>query len=292
MENKELELGKKPIPALFERQEVKQKFNALLGNRATTFIMGVLQITSDKSLRDADPSSVYMAALLGASIDLPINKNLGWAYIVPFKNRKSGKLEAQFQLGYKGYIQLAHRSGEFTSISVTEIYEGQIVKIDPLEGDLFDFSKKGENVVGYAAYFSLKNGFKKTVYWDKKKVVAHASKFSQTFKQGYGIWADNFDAMAKKTVLKHILSAYAPLSIDMRTALITDQSVVKDAETMDVEYVDNTNSQKESEIETVAMFLKNIKTIQELMKCKEQIPTECIHIYEERFFELSESKTV
>lgn len=233
----------------FAQQNVKQRFEEILGKKSNAFITSVLQVaTSNDLLAKADASSIYTAAMTAAVLDLPINQNLGFAYIVPF----GGK--AQFQIGYKGLIQLAMRSGQFETIAVTEIYDGQILSENPLTGYVFDFNKKSDKIIGYAAYFSLLNGFKKIVYWDKIKVETHAKTYSQTFKKGYGNWKDNFDAMAKKTVLKNLLSTYAPLSIDMQKAIIDDQKV-------DGVYADNDKHYNDfdSLIDTTVEDITNLK---------------------------------
>ena len=178
----------------FQQGSVQVKFKELLGKRATQFITSVLQVASSNSLLSkASKESIYGAAVTAAVLDLPIQNNLGFAYIVPFGN------QASFQLGYKGLIQLALRSGQFKNISVTEIYEGQIVSENPLKGYEFDFSKKeSDKIIGYAAYFSLINGFEKTEYMSKEKLESHGKKYSQTYKKGFGVWKDDFDSMAKK----------------------------------------------------------------------------------------------
>ena len=229
----------------FEQKQVQSKFADMLGKRSTQFITSVMQVTtSNELLAKATPQSIYGAAVTAAILDLPIQNNLGFAYIVPYNDRQSGQCVAQFQLGYKGLIQLALRSGQFKNISVTEIYEGQIVSENPLTGYVFDFSKKtSENIIGYAAYFSLLNGFEKTEYMSKDKIDAHGKRFSQTYKKGFGVWKDDFDSMAKKTVLKLTLSKYAPLSVEMQKAITFDQAVTNDVEI--VEFVDNQESQKE-----------------------------------------------
>lgn len=222
----------------FSQKAVQQKFAEMLGKRSTQFITSVMQVTQNNDLlKKASPASIYGAAITAAVLDLPIQNNLGFAYIVPYGN------QAQFQLGYKGLIQLALRSGQFKNISVTEIYEGQIVSENPLTGYEFDFSKKeSETIVGYAAYFRLINGFEKTEYMSKEKLEAHGKKFSQTYKKGFGVWKDDFDSMAKKTVLKLTLSKYAPLSVEMQKAITFDQAVTNDGENL-VEYVDNQHAE-------------------------------------------------
>lgn len=231
---------------LFNREDVKAKFQEMMGKRATSFITSVLQIVSQNELlKNADPTSIYQAAAVAATLDLPLNNNLGFAYIVPYRDKDKGQV-AQFQMGYKGFIQLAQRSGQFRSIASTAIYEGQIAEANPLDGYQFDFTKKtSDKVVGYAAKFTLINGFEATHYMTIDQLSKHGKTYSKTFQKGFGLWKDNFDAMASKTVLKLLLSKYAPLSVEMQKAVITDQAIVHDAETLDVTYIDNEASQIE-----------------------------------------------
>jgi len=241
-ENQQLQKAQNPIKSFFDGNGVKQKFQELLGTKAQGFVTSVLQVCfSNDLLKNADPQSVYQAAAIAATLDLPINNNLGFAYIVPYRDREKGQI-AQFQMGYKGFIQLAQRSGQFKTISASPIYEGQLVEENPLRGYQFDFSNKSsEKVIGYAAYFSLINGFEKTLYMSVEELNKHGVKYSQTAKKGFGLWKDDFNSMAQKTVIKLLLSKFAPLSIEMQKATVADQAVIKDAETMDVEYIDNSN---------------------------------------------------
>lgn len=220
------------IKGFFYRDDVKAKFNELMGQRSAQFITSVLSIVNNNNyLKNATPESVFSAALMAATLDLPVNPNLGFAYIIPYGQ------QAQFQVGYKGLIQLALRSGQFKTISVSPVYEGQIKQQNPLTGFEFDWANKlSDKVVGYAAYFSLINGFEKTHYMTVEEIQGHGKRFSKTF--GNGVWKTDFDAMACKTVLKLLLSKFAPLSIEMQKAVIADQAIIKDAETMDVDYVD------------------------------------------------------
>ncbi len=225
----------------FQREDVVQKFQELLGKRASSFLTSVLSVVSQNDLlAKADPKTVYMAALTSATLDLPINQNLGFAYIVPYKN-KSWVSEAQFQMGYKGFIQLALRSGQFLTISATPVYEGQLVEENPLTGYVFDRkAKKSEVVVGYASYFKLLNWFEKTLYMTKAEIERHANNYSAQFKKSQsGLWKDKFDEMATKTVIKLLLSKFAPLSVEMQKAVIADQGVLQDENFDEVDYPDN-----------------------------------------------------
>ena len=217
----------------FQRDDVKSKFNELLGTRTNQFMTSLLSIVNNNSyLRNASPDSIYTSAMMAAALDLPINPNLGFAYIIPYGN------QAQFQIGYKGLIQLALRSGQFKTISVTPVYEGQLLENNPLTGFKFDFNnKQSDKAIGYAAYFSLINGYEKTMYMSVAEVEAHGKKYSKTFNNG--VWKNDFNAMAQKTCLKLLLSKYAPLSIEMQKAVVADQSIIKNVEDMEVEYVDN-----------------------------------------------------
>lgn len=244
METLQTTTTKSDIKSLVNSENVKQKFKEMLGKKSAGFLVSLLNITqSNDLLAKAEPNSIIFSAATAASLDLPIDPNLGFAYILPYnKKQKDGTFKnlATFQLGYKGFIQLALRSGQFKTISSAPIYEGQLIEENPLTGFVFDFKqKKSEKIIGYASYFELINGFNKTFYMNADEVKAHGMKFSQTFKKGYGLWKDDFNSMALKTVTKLNLSKYAPLSIEMQKAILTDQSVVNDFEASSVEYVDN-----------------------------------------------------
>lgn len=231
------------INNLFKQKSVQERFEQLLGKKSQGFISSVLQIINgNQLLKNANPQTVLNAAATAATLDLPLDQNLGFSYIVPFKG------QAQFQLGWKGFVQLAQRSGQFNRINVIEVYDNQFVSYNSLTEELnanFEVDGAGK-IVGYVAYFRLINGFEKLSYWTIEKVKKHATKYSQTYgkksKSGqliYSPWndEDQFDAMAKKTVLKNTLSKYAPLSIELQTAQLADQSV--QTEEGSFEYVDN-----------------------------------------------------
>ena len=230
--------------AFFDRPVVQEKLKELVGKNAPAFATSVLQIVNSNSmLVNADPQTVFSAACMAATLNLPINNNLGFAYIVPFKNNKTNTIEAQFQLGYKGFIQLAQRSGQFSRIAATPVYEGQLLSANPLLGYEFDWSvKPSGNPIGYVAFFKLINSFTAELYMSKEDVMKHANKYSQTAKKGFGVWKDQFEAMALKTVLKLLLSKQAPLSIEMQTAQLADQAIVRDVETNDFDYIDHSES--------------------------------------------------
>ncbi|MBC68519.1 MULTISPECIES: recombinase RecT [Acinetobacter] len=228
----------------FSKPMVQEKLKELVGKNAPAFATSVLQIVNSNSmLVNADPQTIFSAACMAATLNLPINNNLGFAYIVPFKNNKENKIEAQFQLGYKGYIQLAQRSGQFSRIAATPVYNGQLISENPLLGYEFDWSvKPSGDPIGYVAFFKLINGFTAELYMSKEEVMKHANKYSQTAKKGFGVWKDQFEAMALKTVLKLLLSKQAPLSIDMQKAQMADQAVIRDVDKDEFEYIDHQES--------------------------------------------------
>ena len=243
--------GTPAIKQMFEKDNVQQRFKQMLGEKANSFLVSVLNVVrSSDQLSQAEPDSVRDAAAIAATLDLPIDPNLGMAYIIPYKDGKTGKTYANFQMGYKGFIQLAQRSGQLKTISATPVRDGQIVKNDPLRGYEFDFTQGQDGkIVGYAAYMALLNGFEKTLYMSVDEIKKHASAYSKTYKSQYGQWSQNFDGMAMKTVLKLLLSKYAPLSVDMQQAVKTDQAVVNDYEGNQIEYPDNGQDPHEEAIE-------------------------------------------
>lgn len=280
------------VKNLFAKDEVKGKFHELLGKRAPAFITSVLQIVaSNDLLAKADPHSVYHSAAVAATLDLPLNNNLGFAYVVPYNQKqKDGtyKQVAQFQMGYRGFIQLAQRSGQFRTISASPIYEGQLIAENPLTGFIFDFKvkKEGAKVIGYAAYIQLINGFEKVIYMSVDELKAHGTKYSMTFKKGYGLWKDDFDAMAIKTVLKLLLSKYAPLSVDMQKAVLTDQAIVKDVDATDLTYADNEEQAIDREAERVALMISDATTIEELKAVEKHVKEEQLDLYTVKLDEL------
>lgn len=248
-ENQIAEHDPKSIKAYVSDSKIRQKFEEVLGKKTQGFLASVMQVANQPQLKNAVPATVINAAMMAATLDLPINNNLGFAYIVPYKRKwKEGNQwkeshEAQFQMGYKGFIQLAQRSGQFSRIAATPVYQGQLVSANPLLGYEFDWTVPNSGIpIGYVAFFKLLNGFTAELYMTKSEIDKHANKYSQSFKSGYGVWKDNFEAMALKTVTKLLLSKQAPLSIEMQTAQLADQAIVRDVETSDFDYIDHNES--------------------------------------------------
>lgn len=257
-ENQIAEHDPKSIKAYVSDSKIRQKFEEVLGKKTQGFLASVMQVANQPQLKNAVPATVINAAMMAATLDLPINNNLGFAYIVPYKRKykdqQTGRWvdsnEAQFQMGYKGFIQLAQRSGQFSRIAATPVYQGQLVSANPLLGYEFDWTvpNQGE-AIGYVGFFKLLNGFTAELYMSKADIEKHAGNYSQSYKyaqgqinqgkKGSSVWHEQFDAMALKTVTKLLLSKQAPLSIEMQTAQLADQAIVRDVETNDFEYIDH-----------------------------------------------------
>lgn len=241
------------VRGIFGSEIAQKKFNEMLGKKAQGFITSILQIVnSNTKLGEADPMTVYFAACTAATMDLPINQNLGFAWIVPYKNK--GIMQAQFQMGYKGYNQLALRTGQYLRLNALIVYQNQFVSWNELTEELVaDFTIEGEGeIVGYVAYFKLINGFEKTVFWKKAKVLKHAKKYSQSFEYETGKWKTDFDAMALKTVLKNMLSKWGILSIEMQKAILVDQAVILDEDGDTLDFPDNPEDTQEDKAKRAA----------------------------------------
>lgn len=236
----------KTLKGMLEMPAYKNKFNEMLGKKAAGFMSSIIAVANNnKLLAKANPATVIGAAAQAAMLDLPINQSLGFAYIVPYKG------EAQFQLGYKGYIQLAQRSGQYVDIGAKTVYEGELEFENRLL-DKFKFGDRtGDKVIGYLAYFRLTNGFEKMLFMELDEMQAHAKRYSKSYSGGTEKWGlADFNTMAEKTVLKRLLSKYGPLSIEsiqMSQALSNDGGVISmnkdgdfdvnfDGETIDAEY--------------------------------------------------------
>lgn len=213
------------VKGLMDSPAVKKRFEEVLCERAPQYMSSIVNlVNSDTNLKKCEPMSVISSCMLAATMDLPVDKNLGYAWVVPYGTK------AQFQMGYKGYIQLALRTGQYKGINVVEIREGELISWNPLSEEVeIDFTqRKSDKVIGYAGYFKLLNGFEKTVYWSREDVEAHAKKFSKTYSFKNGVWQTDFDSMAKKTVLRNLLSKWGILSIEMQKAYSADNNSLKD----------------------------------------------------------------
>jgi len=279
------------IKLFFEKDSVKNRFKEMLGKRSNQFISSIIQITANNSyLSKADPISVYNSAMMAATLDLPINQNLGFAWVVPYKNR-SGVFEAQFQLGWRGIVQLALRTGQYKAINVIDVYENQFKSFNYLTEELdADFSIQGTGkIVGYACYLEMISGFKKTTYWTVEQAQSHGRKYSKTFNNGP--WKTDFDAMAKKTVLKNTISKWGILSIEMQTAIKVDQAILKDDQGNEVEYVDHEEIKVNPESERLMTLIADASSLEELEPYQEAVNAlndeEVRGAYQDRYMDLA-----
>lgn len=228
---------------------VTKKVNDILGDEQSgkRFISSIVSsVNANPVLKECTNGSILSAALLGESLNLSPSPQLGFYYLVPFNDKEQGKV-AQFQLGYKGYIQLAIRSGQYKKLNVIAIKDGELVKYDPLEEELEvnliddELEREKAKTIGYYAMFEYTNGFKKAMYWSREKMEAHAQKYSKGYqaKKGYTFWEKDFDGMAYKTMLRQLISKWGVMSTEMQNAYESDMAVID--ENGNKKYVDNPN---------------------------------------------------
>lgn len=238
------------LKSMLNAPSVVEQFQNALAKNAPTFIASVIDLyNGDNKLQLCEPKQVVMEALKAAVLHLPINKSLGFAYIIPFQNSKKDDkgnwikvYEPVFQMGYKGFIQLAMRTGQYRTINADVVYEGELRKANKLTGEIaFDGEKKSDKVVGYFCYFELLNGFSKTLYMTVEQMAEHAKRYSKGLKKETTVesllnlsnlpvapdsktvgWMGNFHGMAVKTVIRNLLGKYGYLSVEMQQAIVND----------------------------------------------------------------------
>lgn len=244
------------LQQVINREDIRKRFEDMLGSNAASFLSSILTlVNSNNKLKECSTASILSAAGIAAALNLPISPSLSFAYIVPYK--VGNNYQAQFQISSKGLTQLAMRSGQYRKLHAGPVLEGQVKDIDFITGDLIRGEKVSDKVVGYVGYLELLNGFSKTLYMTKEEIAAHAKRYSQSYaydlknNRKTSVWSTNFDAMAKKTVLKLLLAKYGVMSIDMRStdmavALSADQAVIKDDGSY--RYIDNEHPKYEGNI--------------------------------------------
>ena len=234
-------------------EAVKNQINSIVGGKnGTRFISAVVSaVNNNPALQECTNQSILAAALLGESLNLSPSPQLGQYYMVPFDDKEKGTV-AQFQLGYKGYIQLAIRSGQYRKLNVLSIKEGELIRFDPLNEEIDvqliedEEQREQAKTIGYYAMFEYVNGFRKALYWSRNKMEAHALKYSKGYASdkrkgtAWTFWSRDFDGMAYKTMLRQLISKWGIMSIDMVTALDADMAVIREDGTK--EYVDNVES--------------------------------------------------
>lgn len=235
------------IKSILNSDSVKQRFEQILKNRASQYMSSIVNlVNSDPKLMECEPMSVIASCVIAATLDLPIEKNLGYAWVVPYFDGKNKRMMATFQMGYKGYIQLALRTSKYRAMNAIAIHEGELVSWNPLTEELvIDFTKKeSDAVVGYAGHFELVNGFRKTVFWTKEQIEAHRQKFS---KSGFG-WSNDYDAMGLKTVIRNMLSKWGILSVEMQQAYVEDEKEAPETPNMDMGIIIDTTPISDEEV--------------------------------------------
>lgn len=248
VQNNLVRQGAKPkFTAVINSDGYKRMINNTLGNpqKAARFVTAITSaVSTNPALAECDASTIVSAGLLGEGLNLSPSPQLGQYYLVPFNDKKNNRKVAQFQLGYKGYIQLAIRSGQYKKLNVLPIKEGELISFNPLEEEIEvqliedETAREQAATIGYYAMFEYTNGFKKAVYWSKQKMESHAEKYSMGYKahKGYTFWEKDFDAMACKTMLRQIISKWGIMSIEMQKALENDMGVIRENGTVD--YID------------------------------------------------------
>lgn len=256
---------KQGLTAYLTQDAVKNQINSVIGGKnGSRFISSIVSaVQATPALQECTNTSILSAALLGESLNLSPSPQLGQYYLVPYDNRKKGAKEAQFQLGYKGYIQLALRSGQYKKLNVMAIKEEELIRFDPLNEEIEvnliqdEEAREEAPTVGYYAMFEYLNGFRKSIYWSREKMVAHAKKFSLGYQRDlekgsqYTFWSKNFDEMAFKTMLRQLISKWGVMSIDIVQAVDADMAVIREDGTK--EYVENEESfvdTKAADVET------------------------------------------
>lgn len=287
---------KASIASFLATEKVRSNVVSVVGEKnATRFISSVVSaVQTNPALAECTNKSILSAALLGESLKLTPSPQLGQYYMVPYDNKKSKCKEAQFQMGYKGYIQLAIRSGQYRKLNVVAIKEGELIKYDPLSEEIVvrliedDERRENAKTIGYYAMFEYNNGFRKSLYWSKKKMLEHADKYSQAFSKDAkkkkvknewkqivsyedyaagkypkedewlysSFWYKNFDGMAFKTMLRQLISKWGIMSVEMETAYGFDMAVID--EHGNAQYVDN---QQDIEEVVEAEIIENANTV-------------------------------
>ena len=241
---KKPQTGLQKFNAMLENTRTQEYLTNVLGEKKQTFVSNMVAlVSSNKALSECDPSTIMFSCLKATALGLPLDPALSMAWVIPFKDNKNNTTVATFQLGAKAYTQLALRTAQYKKINVRDVREGEIVGEDFVSGEMqfkkLEKDREKAPIVGYVAMFELINGFSKQLYMSNKEIDAHAKRFSQTYRKGYGLWTDEDmrPKMAEKTVLKLLLSKWGVLSVEMEQAIKSDSAVL--GENNSVRYVDN-----------------------------------------------------
>ena len=244
------EVAKKPqtglqkFNAMLENTRTQEYLTNVLGEKKQTFVSNMVAlVSSNKALSECDPSTIMFSCLKATALGLAVDPSLGLAWVLPYRDNKNNTTVATFQLGAKAYIQLALRTAQYRKINVRDVRQGEIVGEDFVSGEMqfkkLEKDREKAPIVGYVAMFELINGFSKQLYMSVEELDAHAKRFSQTYRKGYGLWSDKEmrGSMMEKTILKRLLSKYGVLSVEMEQAIKSDSAVL--GENNSVRYIDN-----------------------------------------------------
>lgn len=231
------------ITHFFDRQDVKKRFEKTLGDNSPAFISSLVSlVNSNTDLQTCPAISILSAAMTAATLKLPVNASLGFAYIIPYKKK------ATFQIGYKGYIQLAMRTGQYLTITVNEVFDGEIRSYNRFTNKMvFGEAKEDADIVGYMGYFKLNNGFEKYLYMTVDEIKKHGKKYSPSYKNNnnQSLWIQNFDAMARKTVIKRLISKYGIMSVDFQQSIDKDDDGMGAAQRAGLQVITDAEANKE-----------------------------------------------
>ena len=241
---KKPQTGLQKFNAMLENTRTQEYLSNVLGEKKQTFVSNMVAlVSSNKALSECDPSTIMFSCLKATALSLPLDPSLGLAWVLPYKDNKNNTTVATFQLGAKAYIQLALRTAQYRKINVRDVREGEIVGEDFVSGEMqfkkLEKDRSNAPIIGYVAMFELINGFSKQLYMSVEELDAHAKRFSQTYRKGYGLWSDKEmrPAMMEKTILKRLLSKYGVLSVEMEQAIKSDSAVLGENDA--VRYIDN-----------------------------------------------------
>ena len=241
---KKSQTGLQKFNAMLENTRTQEYLTNVLGEKKQTFVSNMVAlVSSNKALSECDPSTIMFSCLKATALSLPLDPSLGLAWVLPYKDNKNNTTVATFQLGAKAYIQLALRTAQYRKINVRDVREGEIVGEDFVSGEMqfkkLEKDRSNAPIIGYVAMFELINGFSKQLYMSVEELDAHAKRFSQTYRKGYGLWSDKEmrPAMMEKTILKRLLSKYGVLSVEMEQAIKSDSAVLGENDA--VRYIDN-----------------------------------------------------
>lgn len=280
MPSTQLAVTNSSIAEYLSTDAVKENIKKTLGDKAPQFIASVASlVSSNKTIGECTQKSILSSCLIAASLDLTINQNLGLAYIIPYKQKDGSKL-AQFQMGWKGFVQLAIRTGQFKTLGVSPVWEGDTddVIVKRITAILPPAKPKTEQI-GFVSYFKLLNGFEKSFYMSNEDLRRHAGKYSQSFKRNsdnMNLWRDDFDVMAAKTVIKQLLSKYAPMSIEMEKAIEADQATIDGEKYLypDNQPIDANQAGEERERARILAHIAASTTIEQLKQCGEAVKSQ------------------